>query len=106
MNIIRGTTPTITINIINDIDLTQATALWVYIYQQDKVKINKELSDVTIDAENRKILVTLSQADTLALAASSAIFQFRLLMSDGTALAIERIKISIEEIYKGGEITI
>lgn len=105
MKLIRGTTPTITINVKSDIDLTKVTAIWVYISQNKRVVVDKKFEDVTIDANAHTIKVTLSQNDTLALKEGSAYFQIRLLMTNGTALACIAKSISIMEIYKGGVIS-
>ena len=42
MELIRGTTPTIEINILTEIDLNQVSEVWVYISQQNKVKVDKK----------------------------------------------------------------
>lgn len=105
LHIIRGTTPTIEIVIKNDIDLSAVLEVWVYIAQQNKVKIDKLFSDVTIDEESRIISVTLDQEDTLALKADQdAVFQVRMLLENGTALATEAAKVVVKEVYKGGVI--
>lgn len=102
MELIRGTTPTIEINILTEIDLHQVSEVWVYISQQNKVKVDKKIDDVSFDYEHRKIFVTLSQQDTLELKAGTALFQIRLLLQNGTALAGIASEIEIYEIYKPG----
>lgn len=103
MQIIRGTTPTIAITITNEMDLSTVQEVWVYIAQQNKVKVDKLLPDVTIDPENNKISVKLEQDDTLNLKANQdALFQIRMLLTDGTALATVATEIKIGEVYKGG----
>ena len=102
MELIRGTTPTIEINILTEIDLNQVSEVWVYISQQNKVKVDKKIDDVSFDYEHRKIFVTLSQQDTLDLKAGTALFQIRLLLQNGTALADIASEIEIYEIYKPG----
>lgn len=105
MQIIRGTTPTITVNVLSEIDLTTVTQVWLYISQQNKVKIDKIIEDVTFDTEHRKISVLLSQEDTLALKADiDTLFQIRLLLEDDTALATPASKVKVVEVYKGGVI--
>ena len=105
MEIIRGTTPTIIITITNEMDLTTIQEVWVYISQQNKVRVDKLFSDVTIDAENNKISVTLTQEDTLNLKANqTALFQIRMLLIDGTALATKAAEVKIDEVHKGGVI--
>ena len=111
MQFIRGTTPTIVITVQSDIDLTEVAEVWIYISQQNKVKCDKELSDITFDYENKTMTVTLSQNDTLAFKADTpnisqtTLFQIRMLMNDGTALATIASKVSVKEVYKGGVIT-
>ena len=105
MRIIRGTTPTITITVTSELDFTTIQQVWIYISQQNKVKIDKLISDVSFDPENKQILVTLSQDDTLALkAGSEALFQIRLLLNNETALATVASKVDVLEVYKGGVI--
>ena len=102
MRIIRGTTPTITITVTSELDFTTIQQVWIYISQQNKVKIDKLISDVSFDPENKQILVTLSQDDTLALkAGSEALFQIRLLLNNETALATVASKVDVLEVYKG-----
>ena len=106
MQLIRGTTPTIIITVQTDIDLTEVAEVWVYLSQQNKVKVDKELSDVTFDYENKTMTVTLSQTDTLALKADTdTLFQIRMLMNDETAFATLASKVTVKEVYKGGVIT-
>lgn len=105
MQILRGTTPTITANVRSNIDLSDITHVWVYIYQQGNIVIDKEVidSEVDIDATNKTIKVTLSQEDTLSLKADTgALFQIRLLLSSGLALATPAVNVTIREVYKGG----
>lgn len=106
MELIRGTTPTIIITVETEIDFDDVSAVWIYISQQNKVKVDKELSDVTFDKAKRTITVTLSQNDTLALKADAeALFQIRLLMVNGTAFATRASKVKVIEVYKNGVIT-
>lgn len=105
MQLIRGTTPTIVINIKDDIDLSLITEIWVYISQQNKVQVDKKLEDISFDYDNKQISLKLTQQDTLNLKAGNALFQIRMLLKDGTALATGGSQITINEIYKTGIIT-
>lgn len=105
MQLIRGTTPTIIITVQTEIDLHQVVEVWIYLSQQNKVKVDKQLENVTFDYEHRKMSVTLSQEDTLALKEGEAIFQIRLLLMDGTALATIASKVDVKPVYKQGVIT-
>lgn len=105
MEIVRGTTPTIVITVKNEMDLTTIQEVWVYIAQQNKVKIDKLYQDVTIDAEHNKISVKLEQEDTLKLKANQdALFQIRMLLTDDTALATIATEVEVAEVYKDGVI--
>lgn len=105
MDLIRGTTPTILITVKTEVDLTQVTAIWVYISQQNKVKVDKQLDDVAFNYEDRQIIANLSQEDTLGLRTGEALFQIRMLLENGTALATIASKVKVIEVYKGGVIT-
>lgn len=104
MQLIRGTTPTIVINVKTEIDFSQITAIWVYISQMGLVKVDKLLEDVVLNPATSQITLTLSQEDTLNLMKGDALFQIRLLMGD-TALATIATKIAVEEVYKEGVIS-
>lgn len=105
MYIIRGTTPTITINIRDDIDLSQIVEVWVFISQRNKVKVDKTTEDVEIIPDKMKMKVKLSQEETLNLKEGDAFFQVKILLADETALATIAHNIDILPIYKGGVIT-
>lgn len=107
MEIIRGTTPTIIVNVLDDIDLSEVVSVWLYIVQK-KTIINREKPDVIFDFENRTMSITFEQDDTLELKEGEAKFQIRMLLDDGTkrtALATVAQDIEILEIYKEGIIT-
>ena len=105
MQLIRGTTPTIIITVQTEIDLHQVAEVWIYISQQNKVRVDKQLEDVTFDYDHRKMSVTLTQNDTLALKEGEALFQIRLLLLDGTALATLASKVDVKPVYKPGVIS-
>ena len=104
MEIIRGTTPTLVITVKDDLDFSMITEVWIYISQQNKVKIDKTFNDATFDADKKTISVLLSQDETLNVKSGDALFQMRLLLSDGTALATKAKDVDIVQIYKGGVI--
>ena len=105
MQIIRGTTPTITANVRSDIELDNVTQAWVYIYQQGEVVIDKTGTNVDIDSTHKTIKIHLSQVETLSLKADvGAIYQIRLKLSSGVALATLAANIAVKEVYKDGVI--
>lgn len=102
MEIIQGTTPTLVITVNEDLDFSMITEAWIYIAQQNKVKIDKTYTDVTFNQAAKTLSVLLSQEDTLNVKDGEAIFQMRLLLSDGTALGVKGKRIDIVKTYKGG----
>lgn len=105
MRIIRGTTPTIVINVKSEVDFSTVTSIWVYISQMGLIRVCKEITDVVFDQEKMTITLKLSQDDTLGLYEGEALFQIRLLLSAETALATVAERIFIDEVYKGGVIS-
>lgn len=105
MQLIRGTTPRITAKIKNDIDLHTLVEVWVYISQQNKLKVDKTIDDVSFDYDNRYIIIPLTQEDTLALKKGDALIQIRALTANEQALGMDAQDVEIIEVYKGGVIT-
>ena len=104
MQIIRGTTPTIIINVKDDIDFSQIMSTWIFISQRGKVRVDKTIRDITVNPLERRIKLPLSQEDTLNLKEGDAIIQVRILMSDGTALSSLEKEIEVLPTGKEGEI--
>lgn len=104
MKIRRGTTPTITAIIKDNIDLSSAKAIWLSISQNGKVVIDKTLYDFTISGA--KISVTLTQEDTLSLMAGVMCYiQERVLFENDIADASQSEYITVDDVIKDGEIT-
>lgn len=108
----RGTTPTLVLNI--DYQREDIAEAWVTIAQNGRAVINKtlrsdgvEIEDVTDESGTHAALtVTLTQSDTLALAAGAAELQVRALMVDDTAAASEVVSLTVGKILKNGIITL
>ncbi|HEK9985606.1 TPA: hypothetical protein TVN94_000045 [Streptococcus equi subsp. zooepidemicus] len=96
----RGTTP---IHIFRtDVDLTDASVLFITYVQNCKVILEKELSDVKIQKET--ITVFLSQKETLLFTEGIITIQIRAKFPDGSSIASSLIRTSAKEILKDGEI--
>lgn len=73
----RGTTPTITINC--DIDVSEFVTMWVTFRTQQlatyappkQAEVTKHLGDEGVDATDKVVTVSLTQADTLLLGSLS-----------------------------------
>lgn len=96
----RGTTPT---NVFRtDVDLENASVLFVSYKQNGKVVLEKSLEDVSV----KKTLVTvnLTQKETLLFQDGIVTIQIRAKFLDNTAIASNLIRTTAEEIVKDGEI--
>ena len=96
----RGTTPT---NVFRtDVDLENASVLFVSYKQNGKVVLEKSLEDV----KNKKTLVAvnLTQKETLLFQDGIVTIQIRAKFPDNTAIASNLIRTTAEEIVKDGEI--
>ena len=97
----RGTTPTHTFD--TDVDLTDAVVLYLTYKQNGRIKVEKSLSDVTI--EPYKVKVTLTQKETLSFDDEGDVrIQIRAKFADGNAVASNVIRTSAQIILKEGEI--
>ena len=96
----RGSTPTNTFNL--DIDLRQAV-IFVSYAQGDNVVVEKTGEDLTV--EENKIIVHLSQEDTLAFKTGNVLVQIRCVFPyTGDADASNIICTTAERILKDGVI--
>ena len=64
-SIIRGTTPTITTRISDDIPLYQVNELWFSIRQKENLIVDRVLTNGTVRIEGQFVIMDLSQAETL-----------------------------------------
>lgn len=93
MRIIQGTTPTLTINIENDIPISEAEAIELT-FKNGTSTLIKGLSDVTID--EKKISYHFTEAETLAFAPESTLYwQFRIKIgNDIYGIPVQQMKVS------------
>lgn len=100
MSLHRGTTP---INIFRtDVDLTNASVLFITYMQNGKVVLEKDIREVKINKE--VITVYLSQKETLLFNEGIITIQIRVKFPDGSSIASKLIRTSVYEILKDGEI--
>lgn len=98
----RGTTPTNTFSV--PIDLSAATVYITYA-QNNRTVIEKTGDELTFDStDGYKIIVELSQQDTLAFKAGTVEIQIRAVFETGEALASNIIRTTFDRILKAGEI--
>ena len=110
----RGTTPTITINC--DIDVSEFVTMWVTFRTQQlatyappkQVEVTKHLGDEGVDATDKVVTVSLTQADTLLLGSLSpdedqqVEVQIRGRTEDGRAFASNIMTAPLSRILKDG----
>ena len=107
MSIIRGTTPTVTIHVNSNIDMTQIAELWITFRTKPGVPQKEKtftLDSTSIDPVEKTVTLVLSQEDTLAFAESAINVQMRVRMNDDMAYASSIIETSIGKILKDGVI--
>lgn len=96
----RGTTP---INIFRtDVDLTNASVLFITYKQNGKIVLEKSIDEVKIQKEI--VTVSLSQKETLLFTEGIVTIQIRAKFPDGSTIASNLIRTSAKEILKEGEI--
>ena len=105
----RGTTPTHTFTLPDNLKTATISALYITYAQHGTTVLEKALSDVTTN--NGVITCTLTQADTLAFevldqrcGCDKVDVQVRMKTSDGTAMASDIMRIPVMDILKDGEI--
>lgn len=97
----RGTTPTH--EFVVDVDMTSATAIYITYKQREKVILEKNIDDITVT--DTKLMVTLTQEETLMFNINNIVeIQIRAKMDTGEAIASNIIKTSAQRILKEGVI--
>lgn len=99
----RGTTPTIFLELETELPLNDLAELWVT-FKSPTVEVTKSLSDVRVDSENKTIVVSLSQQETLKLFNGKCDVQVRFRTTNDLAYASTIEMINVERILKEGVI--
>lgn len=99
----RGTTPTLYLELDTDLSLANLTELWVT-FKTTTAEVTKTLEDVTVDDTTKKIIVRLSQEETLKVHTGNCDVQVRFRTANNLAYASTIASISIERILKEGVI--
>lgn len=97
---IRGTTPTITMKLPSNIPVGNIATAMVSIQQVGrKEKIDKNLTEMTIDKDKNYLMVKLTQEDTLSLFANKATnLQLKVKLNDGTVSATYPMPLAVVDI--------
>lgn len=105
--IIRGTTPTLEFKIDTTLDLNEVAEIWITFKTKASANPKKKtytIEDVDVDVANSKVILVLTQEDTLAFSESAIQIQIRLRMNDDMAYASEIIEETIGKILEDGVI--
>ena len=97
---IRGTTPTITMKLPSNVPVGNIATAMVSIQQVGrKEKIDKNLTEMTIDRGKNYLMVKLTQEDTLSLFANKATnLQLKVKLNDGTVSATYPMPLAVVDI--------
>lgn len=87
MAIIQGVTPTFTLTVPEDIDLTEAANVYAT-FQQSKTILTKKGADLDISAH--EVGVYLKQAETLAFEKGRVLVQLNWTYADGSRCATQK----------------
>ena len=99
----RGTTPTLTIRLI-DMDVRDLGTIYVTFKQSEKI-LTKTNSEIKIDIENNAVSVPFTQEDTLYFKKGMVETQIRALLHDGTTAVASKIRsFSMEKVLMDGVI--
>ena len=96
----RGTTPTLRINV-KGVEVDKLTSIYLTL-KQGNVELEK--TNVEIDTENNRLIVDLSQEETLMFDAGGIKVQFRAILENGRAVASNIVLSNMNEILKEGVI--
>lgn len=101
----RGTTPTIFLDLDTTLSLDNLAELWVT-FKTPTVEISKGLQDeaISVDDERKRVTVSLTQDETLALYNGSCEVQVRFKTANELAYASTVAKVAVEKILKEGVI--
>lgn len=104
----RGTTPSLLFRVNSELDLSTMEQVWITLENKYN-EVTFDINDVTIDAEESTIKVTMSQEDTLAFDMNGKLrdkvfAQIRFLDKNGMAYASNEVEIDLKRILKEGVI--
>lgn len=99
----RGTTPTLTIRLI-DMDVKDLGSIYVTFKQNDRIP-TKTNNEISVDEENNAVSVPFSQEETLYFRKGMIETQIRALLEDGTTAVASKVRsFSMEKILLDGVI--
>lgn len=106
MNILQGTTPTLTITVdTDDFNVSDVTELELAIKNGSTLNLYG-LSDVTLDSTENTIAYQFTEAETLALdPKNNLVYQLRFMFSDGSIVGTNALSIRVSKLYSTAVMT-
>lgn len=93
----RGTTPTITIKLKSDIDLTELKSVYVT-FQQGQKLLTKAKGESGVEVGANSVSIFLTQEETLFFSTGTADIQLRGLTEDDEAFATTICKVNVNRV--------
>lgn len=105
ISLTRGTTPTVTCNLPDDMDLSDVSEVWFSIRQQSNGFVHK-LSEDKVDVIGNSLVTVLTQEETLGFSSHRpAECGIRIRMGDGSAWSLAQPEpVKVLPIVEEGEI--
>lgn len=101
----RGTTPTLIFNISEGLNLDNILDIWITVKNYSHKKTYKLSNrEIEFEPDERKMLVDMSQEDTLAFCVGKVKIQARFLTNENKAYASVIVEKDINEILQDGVI--
>lgn len=103
----RGTTPMLRFNLSKNqaLDLNEVKQIWVTLKSSSySYKKTWDIDHCTIDTVNKKVIIELTQEETLALPVTIMDAQIRILLNNDKALSTNIRPINVKEILEEGVI--
>lgn len=99
----RGTTPYIIFHVNDDTDLNEIDNLWIT-FKLASGLMTFTKKDVSIDNDERTIILHLSQEDTLKFNLHHVDVQIRFLMTDGESYSTKKFTVIVDDVLQDGVI--
>lgn len=92
----QGTTPAIILNLRTNLDLSLVTDCHV-MFQSELGYSSLLYDNVKIDTEKKRIIIVMSQADTLSLSVGTVKIQVKMKLKNGMTIASKIIKTELKD---------
>lgn len=102
--IYQGETPVITVEISDDISVSDLQVAFITFSQNGAILFEKSISDLQIDTTNNRISYQLSQEETLHMKQGEVLYQFTGRTADGQRIATDKENFALDTSLKNAVI--